>query len=298
MAAIPKETLARLNLFATALREARERGANESDTVMYLVKFFEEILGYESLKGEISKEYAIKDRYCDLALKIDGSPRILVECKAASLKGLLDKHIEQAENYASRAGVCWVVLTNGIEWRLYHLTFAETEGIAHDLAFEANLLEDLEKAPDQLWEKLSLLSKDSVKRDGLEEFWSQKKALSPSSVVRALFTQDVLIVIRRELNRTAPARLELEDVFNAIRDVLSKEALLEAGDITIKKSRKRRRRVQKTDAATGQLSIEEVEDEEEQPIKTKECSGPSAPLSAPVPGLSAAPSTEQQPPAK
>ena len=37
-------------------------------------------------KGEVSKELAIKDRYCDVALKVDGSVRLLVEAKAASLK--------------------------------------------------------------------------------------------------------------------------------------------------------------------------------------------------------------------
>jgi len=259
--ALPKELQTRLNRFATAFREARDRGANESDTVMYLVKFFEEVLDYDSLKGEISKELSIKDRYCDIALKVDGVVRILVECKAASLKGLVDKHLEQAENYASRAGLCWVLLTNAIEWKLYHLTFIETEGISHDLAFELNLLDELDNSPDSAWEKLSLLSRDAVKRDALEEYWHQKKALSPASVVRALFMQDALLVIRRELNRNAPARLDLQDVFNAIRDVLSKEALLEAGDISIKKSRKRRRRVTqtRTDAATGAEVTEEVE---------------------------------------
>jgi hypothetical protein len=292
MAAIPKETMNRLALFATAFREARERGANESDTVMYLVKFFEEILGYESLKGEISKEFTIKDRYCDLALKTDGIPRVLVECKAASLKSLQDKHIEQAENYASRAGICWVVLTNGIEWRLYHLTFAETEGIVHDVAFEANLIEEMEKAPAQLWEKLSLLSREFVGKNGLEEYWSQKKALSPSSIIRALFTQDVLTVIRRELNRTAPARLEIEDVFNAIRDVLTKEALLEVGDITIKKSKKRRRRMQKVDAE-GQTHEVEVEEDEDDvnPVVTPPTSttAPTLPPTTSTPKLSMPP---------
>jgi predicted type IV restriction endonuclease len=107
---------------------------------MYLVRCFEEVLGYDSLKAEISKELSIEDRYCDVALKVDGSVKALVEAKAAGLKGLADKHIEQAENYASRAGLRWLVLTNGIEWRLYHLTFNEGEGIIHDLAFEANLL--------------------------------------------------------------------------------------------------------------------------------------------------------------
>lgn len=260
--AIDKQASFQIDRFATAFREARERGANESDTVMYLIKFFEEALGYDSLKGEISKELAIKDRYCDVALKIDGEVKLLVEAKAASLKGLSDKHIEQAENYAARAGLRWVVLTNGIEWRLYHLTFNEGEGIAHDLAFEANLIDDSQTDREALWEKLALLGRSSMKKNEIEDFWSQKKILSPASVVRVLFHEDVLAVIRRELNRAAPARLDMQDVFNAVRDTLSKEALADAGELGVTKRRKRRRKVQRTDVTTGQTVTEEVDEED------------------------------------
>lgn len=240
--ALDKAILNKLTRFATAFKEAKDRGANESDTVMFLVKFFEEVLGYDSLKGEISKELAIKDKYCDIAIKIDGTVQFLVECKAAGLKGLVDKHIEQAENYASRLGICWVVLTNGIDWRLYHLSFSEGEGIAHDLAMEINFLEEFATDPEALWEKLELLSRDCVSAGELESYWSQKKLLGPASVIKVLFNQDVLMVIRRELNRNADARLDIEDVFSAIRDVLSKDALMAAGDIGITKRRKRRRK--------------------------------------------------------
>jgi hypothetical protein len=241
--AVEKALLTKLNRFATAFKDARDRGANESDTVMFLVKFFEEVLGYDSLKGEISKELAIKDRYCDIAIKIDGTVQFLVECKSAGLKGLVDKHIEQAENYASRQGICWVLLTNGIEWKLYHLTFAEWEGIAHDLAFEVNFLDELAADSECLWEKLELLSRDCVESGDLESFWAQKKLLSPASVIKVLFTQDVLMVIRRELNRNSDARLDIEDVFASIRDVLSKESLMSAGDIGITKRRKKRKKI-------------------------------------------------------
>ena len=258
---LDRDTNAKLKLFVTAFKDARDRGANEADMVMYLVKFFEEILGYESLKGEISKEVAIKDRYCDLALKLDGTIRILVECKAANLKGLTDKHIEQAENYASRSGLHWVLLTNGIEWKLFHVNFAENDGITHDLAFELQFLDAMEADPASAWEKLSLLARDAVGKGALEEYWNQRKALSPASVVRTLFTQDVMVVLRRELNRLAPARLDIDDVFRALREVLSKEALMEAGDISIKKNRKRRKRIQKTDAVTGEASTAEVDED-------------------------------------
>jgi hypothetical protein len=272
---LAKDLLQKLNRFATAFREARDRAANESDTVMYLVKFFEEILEYDSLKGEISKELAIKDRYCDIALKVDGAVQILVECKASGLKGLSEKHIEQAENYASRSGITWVLLTNGIEWRLYHLTFVEAEGIVHDLAFELNLLEELERDPEAAWEKLSLLGRAAIDKGLLEEYWKERKALSPASIVRALFSQDVLAVLRRELRREAKSLLGIEDVFAAVRDLLSKEALMEAGDITLKKRRKKRRKVTrtKTDPTTGATVTEEVEEETEEGDEAEPCSG-------------------------
>lgn len=259
--ALDRQTASKLLRFATAFREARERSANESDTVMYLIKFFEEVLGYDALKGEISKELAIKDRFCDIALKVDGSVRVLVEVKAAGIKVLADKHIEQAENYASRAGLTWVLLSNGIEWRLYHLTFNEAEGIAHDVAFEANLIDDLDKDPEALWAKLDLLSRIAVKKGSLEEFWAQKKVLSPASLVRVLFHEDVLRPIRRALRKDAEALLDLQDVFNAVRDVISKEALAEAGELGITKRRKRRRKVNRTDSATGRLVTEEIDEE-------------------------------------
>lgn len=237
---IPRATLNRLKRYAQAFQDARSHGENESNTVMYLVKFFEDVLGYDSLKGQISKELAIRDRYCDIALKPDGNVRVLVEAKAASVMTLRDKHIEQAENYASRAGIPWALLTNGIEWRLYHLTFSESEGIAHEVAFAMNLVDDLGVSPDAVWRNLSLLQPDAVTKGALDAYWVQKKALRPAAVVRVLFSSGVLRRVRRELNREAPARLDLQDVFNSLRDVLSKEALLEAGDLRLGTGRRRR----------------------------------------------------------
>lgn len=265
---VDKAVLNQLRKYATAFREARDRGATESDTVMFLVKFLEEILCYDSFKGEISKELAIKDKYCDIALKLDGTVRILIEAKAAGLRNLVDKNIEQAETYASKAGIRWVVLTNGIEWRLYHLTWAENEGIAHDLAWQANLVDELDADAEALWEKLSLLRRASLADGSLDEYWEHKKALSPGSVVRILFTEEVLTVIRRELNRNAPARLDLEDVFDAVREALSKEALLEAGDISMRKKKKKKRKITKRDFVTGVETTEEVEVDDSGPDVT------------------------------
>lgn len=47
----------------------------------------------------ISKEQQIKDRYADLAIKIDGVVKFLIEAKAAGVV-LRDRYIEQAQRYA------------------------------------------------------------------------------------------------------------------------------------------------------------------------------------------------------
>jgi len=33
---------------------------------------------------------------------------------------------------------------NGIEWKLYHLSFSEGDGIAHDIVFDVNLIENID----------------------------------------------------------------------------------------------------------------------------------------------------------
>jgi len=266
---LDKATLTKIKRFAQAFKDARERGANESDTVMFLIKFFEEVMGYDSLAGEISKEVVIKDRYCDFGIKLDGVIKFLVEAKAAGNKELREKDIEQAENYAARSGIKWVVLTNGIEWKLYHLTFNEGEGIQHDVAFELNLTTVLDADADGVWGCLEHLTKESIQNDTLEIFWGQKKALAPASLLRVLFHESVLSVIRRELNRNAEARLEMSDVRNAVKDVLSKDALFAAGEISMTKKRKKRRKVKKVDTVTGKTTEVEIEtDEDEDDTKT------------------------------
>ncbi len=73
-----------LQQFAQVFQDGRQRNVNEADTVMYLTRFFTDVLGYD-LFSEITKEFQVRDRYCDIAIKLNGEVRYLVEAKAMPL---------------------------------------------------------------------------------------------------------------------------------------------------------------------------------------------------------------------
>lgn len=268
---IDKATMAKLRKFAKVFAEASQRDANESDTVMYLVEFFKEVLDYDPLCGEIVKEVPINDRFCDLAIRPDDkSDKIafLVEAKPAGIKVLKDKHIEQAENYASHAGINWVVLTSGVMWQLYHLTFGNDIGIARELVIDLNFPDALEDKPAYVWDTLSVLSKRNVREGSLDTYYEQQKLLSPKNVVNLLLSEEVLMKLRQELNRKAPARLDLGAVFHAVVHVLNPEAVASAGEIDPPAKRRRHHKHRKDEGVGEDESREDgaqIAEEKEAP---------------------------------
>jgi hypothetical protein len=220
----------RLRKVIPYLLQAQEQSLNEADTVIRVIKVFEDVLGYDALT-EVSREAQMRDKYIDVLLKTGDIPRIIVEFKAAGVT-LRDRHIEQAENYASRNNFRWVLLTNGVAWNLYHLTFEE--GIEYEKAFSIDLKkDDFDHAADML----SLLQHDFLRVGGLDDYWECQEAMSPTSIGRALFHQNVLRNIRREIRRDTGRLIDIEDLAEAVRNMLSPEAREKIGRIRIRKRR-------------------------------------------------------------
>ncbi|HUZ07020.1 MAG TPA: type I restriction enzyme HsdR N-terminal domain-containing protein, partial [Candidatus Paceibacterota bacterium] len=115
--------LHQLKKYLPHMLKAQEDNLNEADTVQRIVKVFEDVLGYDAL-SEITREMEIKSKYVDLTIKIESVIKFLVEAKSAATV-LRDRHIEQGERYAAEGNIQWVLLTNGVMWNLYHLTFDE-----------------------------------------------------------------------------------------------------------------------------------------------------------------------------
>lgn len=198
------------------LFKAREDNLKEADTVQRIIKVLEEVLGYDPL-SEITRECQIRDKYVDIAIKIDGIIKFLIEVKPAGTE-LRDRHIEQAQHYAAVENVPWVVLTNGVVWILFHLSF--DEGVEYVRAFSADLSSDsFEKVAGQL----GLLHRQSFIKGGIEQYWQHRAALRPESIGRAMFHEDVLKLVRREIRRHENILIDEEDLVRAIHEMFSTE---------------------------------------------------------------------------
>jgi predicted type IV restriction endonuclease len=146
-----------LKKYVKIFQQAHEQSMNESETSLRVSKFCVDVLGYDIFE-DMSREHAVKDRYVDYAVKVDGKVQFFIEVKQAGL-ALKERHIEQASNYAANAGVRWVLLTNGKNWKIYNLSF--DEGIQINLVWSTDILEgDIKDCIS----KLSMLHKKNIKK--------------------------------------------------------------------------------------------------------------------------------------
>jgi predicted type IV restriction endonuclease len=228
-----------LKRFAAHFLEAREAALNEADTVLRICRFFEDVLGYDGLR-DISREAEMKNKYVDVCLKVDGRVRLLVEAKAAANQ-LRDRHIEQAQSYAAQNNYRWVVLTNGVDWHLYHLTFEE--GIEYERAFAVSLADS--DGLDEAAKKLALLHRSAVKKGLLEKFWETATALGPASIGRALFCEPVITRIRSEIRRKTGVLIDSEDLAKSLHEMLIQEARDQIGPVRIRKRRSSTKQVKR-----------------------------------------------------
>ncbi len=218
-----------LKKYIPIFQEAHEQGINEAETSMRISKFLEDVLGYD-IFSDVSKEYTVKDKYVDYAIKVNNKPVFFIEIKQAGME-LRKSHIEQASNYAANAGIRWVVLTSGRHWQAYHLSFGE--GIESDLVWSTDILED-----DDASFYISLLHKKSILKNELEDYYLRRKTLSPRSIIQAIFQEDTLRAIKKHLREATGVSVDEDELTDSIKDLLSKDAWEQIGNVKIKRKRK------------------------------------------------------------
>lgn len=224
--AVPAKVAARIaagiKKFQPILAAAKARDVNESDTVVMVTDLLQEVFGYDKY-SEITSEHMIRSTFCDLAIKLDGGLAVLIEVKAIGTD-LKDTHVKQAVDYAANQGCDWVVLTNGITWRVYKVIFAKP--IENELVVELDMLQ-LSHRRDADIELAWLLAKESWQKAKIGEYHLQRQALSRFCMAAVVLSDPVLDVIRRELRRVSPdVRIEAAEIADVLRaDVIKRDAL-------------------------------------------------------------------------
>lgn len=247
MASIPSKVADRLvagiKRFQPILISAQNRDVNESDTAIIITDMLSDVFGYDKY-SEVTSETAIRGTFCDLAIKMDGVLQFLIEAKAIGQE-LKDAYLKQAIDYAANKGVDWVVLTTGVLWRIYKVTFSKP--IDHELIAEFNFL-SLNPRDDDHVATLYLLTREGWTKSALVEFFDQKQALSRFSLAAIVVCEPVLKAIRKQVKALSPdVRIDMDD----IRSVLENEVLKRE---VVREKKQMRRRSESVGRQTGRRS--------------------------------------------
>jgi len=264
MMPIPKKVADRLaaglKRFKPVLEAAKDRDVNESDTSMIVTDMLAEIFGFDKY-AEVTREYAIRGTYCDLATKIEGQLQTLVEVKAIGI-GLRENHVKQAVDYAANQGVEWVILTNGLHWKVFSVSFSKP--ISADLVLDLDIMA-MSPSDEDAIEDLFLLSKEGIQRSGLDAYNDQLKVRNKFNLAALILSDPILHTIRRELKRISPdVRISVEEIKAALshevikRDAIEGEKATEAQRLVNRAASKalRQRKAKGDDEAADTVVVE------------------------------------------
>lgn len=222
---VPKKVADRLSkqmsVFQKILRDAKNRDVNESDTVTIITDMLADLFGFDKYT-EVTSEQAIRGTYCDLAVKLEGAIKYLVEVKAIGLT-LKENHLRQAMNYGANQGIPWIVLTNGINWEIYRIKFERPIDCEHICSI--NILELNPRKSEDI-ERLYLLCKEGLAKDAIDEFHEHTQNVNRFVVAAIVQSDPVINVLRREIRRLAPtAKVSTDEIADLLPDVLKRDVI-------------------------------------------------------------------------
>jgi len=238
------------------IEQALKLDANEAETRKRVDRIFEWVMGYDALK-HISREYAVRGpgetEYVDFAVQLepgqDVEPVMLVELKRVGIE-LAKKHLKQITEYARDAGCEWLLLTNGKEWRVYHVEFGQPPKT--EIYESWDLLGD---DIDDIVRKFELINYKSIKRGLLNKNWERVKVLKPETLLAAIISPDTFRVIRRNLRKDTGVRVDDEEVHKGITKLLNEAAGKVIPKLKTPVTRKRTQKPKTNDQPKGKPSV-------------------------------------------
>jgi predicted type IV restriction endonuclease len=222
---VPKKVAERLSkqlgVFQRIIRNAKDRDVNESDTVTIVTDMLADLFGFDKY-SEVTSEQEIRGTYCDLAVKVDGAIKYLIEVKAVGLT-LKENHLRQVMGYGASQGIPWIVLTNGATWEIYRIKFERPVDCEHTCSID--MIELNPRKNDDI-DRLFLLCKEGLAKAAIEEFHEHSQNVNRFVVAALMRSDAVLNVLRREIRRLAPGtKVTTEELDALLPDVLKRDVI-------------------------------------------------------------------------
>lgn len=210
-----KKLEGRLRDYRRKYLQKKFHGLDESATRLMVNHLLTEVLGYDEL-DDVKTEYEIKGAYADYVIQLSRKKWFVVEVKAISID-LNEKHLRQSQSYAANEGIDWAVLANGRQIELYRIVFSKPIQAVKVLAYD---LSDLTQVDDAA-KLLIFLTKASVLKGEIEQYWKRHTALSTIPVAKSLSSVDVARVVKRHVKKSTGINFTIEDILVAIKRTLA-----------------------------------------------------------------------------
>jgi len=212
--------------FQKILEQAKSRDINEADTVVIVADILGGLFGYEKY-SDVTREYAVKGQFCDLAVKVDNALKFLIEVKAIGVT-LAEKHYQQALNYGANSETEWFILTNGVVWKVYKVRFEKP--LKTDFICEFNLLEIKAKNEQDL-EKLYILCKEGIKKNAIDDFTVHKMVVNKYLISKILTSDIVIDVVKKELRKVnASVKPDSDEILTVMMNDILKRDVIDSMD--------------------------------------------------------------------
>ncbi|MDD4858653.1 MAG: N-6 DNA methylase [Dehalococcoidales bacterium] len=201
----------------------KAKGACEENVKIKIVIPLLNLLGY-STQQDMDFEHHVENKKADIALIFDNKPKLLIETKDLDEK--LDNHVNQGLNYAYLKGIEWVMLTNGLEIRIYKSFVAGIANPKDRLLFETSLknLPEFYSALSELISKehLQEAKKLSEQAESLRENITAKTLIDDLAKCREKLFSDLLSQFK--------ARYQTDLEFKQIIDVWAADVKMDVSD--------------------------------------------------------------------
>lgn len=132
--------------------------------------------------------------------------------------------MKQAVDYAANQGVEWVVLTNGLQWVMYHVLFKKPIDKQEICTLDLQAV-NVRNESDLC--KMFLFTKEGMVKNALAEYRDRQDATSRFMLAAiVLNSEGVLSAIRKEIRRTSEISVDIEEIQKMFREqVLKREAI-------------------------------------------------------------------------